>query len=205
MPNSFQNHPKTLPKPTFKNRRAQNASQNRFFERLGRFLSIFLEGPGPPEPPKMEPKPKKTCKNSIIWKSMFLNTIFHRNFIVLASKYGTKIGRFSIIFWKRRFCKNRAPVEAKLLFLRFRAFKNRPKIDAKAMFEKNLEKNIPKIEFGTILGSQSSSNIDPKSKKVASKTESKKRPQGRTEPRAPSTHPTPQTKPKRLPKSHPFT
>ena len=79
-----------------------------------------------------------------------------------------------MIFRKHRFCKNRAPVEAKLLFLRFRAFKNRPKIDAKAMLEKNLEKNVPKIEFGTILGSHLS-KIDPKSKKVASKIEPKKK------------------------------
>ena len=43
------------------------------------------------------------------------------------------------------------------------------------MLEKNLEKNIAKIDFGTMLGSQNPSKIHPKSKKVPSKIESKKR------------------------------
>ena len=43
------------------------------------------------------------------------------------------------------------------------------------MLEENLEKNVPEIDFGTMLGSQNPSKIHPKSKKVPSKIESKKR------------------------------
>ena len=46
------------------------------------------------------------------------------------------------------------------------------------MLEKNLEKNVPEIDFGTMLGSQNPSKIHPKSKKVPSKIESKKKLQG---------------------------
>ena len=43
------------------------------------------------------------------------------------------------------------------------------------MLEENLEKNVPEIDFGTMLGSQNPSKIHPKSKKVPSKIESEKR------------------------------
>ena len=43
------------------------------------------------------------------------------------------------------------------------------------MLEENLEKNVPKIDFGAMLGSQNPSKIQLKSKKIVSKIESKKR------------------------------
>ena len=135
----------------------------------------FWEGPGPPKLPKMEPKSKKNAQNSVMKINMFLNTIFYRIFMVLASKNGFKIDRFSIMFWKRRFCENRAPVEAGARFLGFGASKKRSKIDAEIACEKKLPKNLAKIDFGTALASQKPPKIDPKSKKVASKIESKKR------------------------------
>ena len=78
---------------------------------------------------------------------MCFNTIFSRFFSILASENEAKIEVFSLLFRKRRFCENRAPVEAKLLFLRFRALGKPPKIDAEIELDKNLEKHLPKIEI----------------------------------------------------------
>ena len=55
---------------------------------------------------------------------MFLNSIFFRIFSILASENEAKTKVFLLLFRKRRFYENRAPVEAKLLFFRFRATQN---------------------------------------------------------------------------------
>ena len=78
----------------------------------------------------MEPKSNKKCLKCDAPKKHVFEHDFDRFFIASASRNEAKIDRFLDPFRKRRFCKNRAPVEAKFLFLRFRASKFRPKIDA---------------------------------------------------------------------------
>ena len=104
-PKPFSNRPKTLPKPTFKKSRVQNASLNPFLGPLERFLVDF----GGAGPPQTEPKSKKTQKhaNKTMFKKVIVsNTIFHRFLMVLASQNGTKMELFKMIFRKRRFCEN---------------------------------------------------------------------------------------------------
>ena len=72
---------------------------------------------------------------------MFFNSIFFRIFSIWASENEAKIGVFLLLFRKRRFYENRAPVEAKLLFFTFRASEKRLKIDANIDLEKSIEKN----------------------------------------------------------------
>ena len=85
---------------------------------------------------------------------MLFNTIFSRIFLVLASENTAKIHIFSLLFRKRRFSENRAPVETKLLFFRFGASKKRPKIDAETRSKKGSQKYFPKIDFGFDFGLQ---------------------------------------------------
>ena len=85
---------------------------------------------------------------------MFFNTIFYRIFLVWASGNGAKIHVFKLLFRKRRFSENRAPVETKLLFFRFGASKKRPKIDAETRSKKGSQKYLPKIDFGFDFGFQ---------------------------------------------------
>ena len=136
---------------------------------------------------------------------MVFNTICSRCFMVLASEIDSKIEVFSILFRKRRFCQNHCFTAIKPPFFMLRASQNRWKISAKSRSKKSLPKNLPKIDFGTILASQKPPKIHPKSKKVAPETDSKKRLQGLTGRGGASTHPTPEVKPKRPPESHPFT
>ena len=57
----------------------------------------------------------------------------------------------TLILLQRRFCENPAPVEAKLLFLRFRACKKRRKIEVK-LISKKLGNIRPKMSiFGAVL------------------------------------------------------
>ena len=66
----------------------------------------------------------------------------------MASENEAKIEAFWLLFRKRRFYENRAPVEAKLLFFTFRASEKRLKIDANIDLEKNIEKTL-KNRFST--------------------------------------------------------
>ena len=138
-------------------------------------------------------------------KNIFSNTIFYNFFLVLASQNGAKINEFSNICRKRRFCKNRAPVQAGAQFLRFGASQKPPKIDARIEFEKQLEKKLPKIDLGLHFGSQKPPQTTPKPKKSSAETKLKNKLQHPNAPELASTGPTPKTKPKRPPKSHPFT
>ena len=90
---------------------------------------------------------------------MFFNTIFSRIFLALASENGAEIQVSSLLFRKRRFNENRAPVETKLLFFRFGASKKRPKIDAETRSKKGSQKYLPKIDFGFDFGSQNPPKI----------------------------------------------
>ena len=105
LPKPFQNPPKTHPKPSQKPSKTHLQKQTcprrvskSIFGASWTILDEFWEGPGPPKPPKMEPKSQKNAQNSIMKISMFFNTIFYRIFMVLASKNGFKIDRFSIMF-----------------------------------------------------------------------------------------------------------
>jgi hypothetical protein len=84
----------------------------------------------------------------------------------LASENEAKIKVFLLLFRKRRFYENRAPVEAKLLFFMFRASEKRLKIDANIDLEKNIEKNPQKSIFPSKLASPNlpkSLKMDPQS------------------------------------------
>ena len=59
---------------------------------------------------------------------------------------------FLLLFRKRRFYENRAPVEAKLLFFTFRASEKRLKIDANIDLEKKYRKKPSKIDFPLQVG-----------------------------------------------------
>ena len=100
---------------------------------------------------------------------MFFNSIFFRIFSILASENEAKIEVFLLLFRKRRFYENRAPVEAKLLFFTFRASEKRLKIDANIDLEKNIEKNPQKSIFPSKLASP---NL-PKSLKMSPKSDVK--------------------------------
>ena len=60
---------------------------------------------------------------------------------------------FAQFFRKRRFCENHAPVDAKLLFLRFRASRKPREIQAKSCSRKGCKKVTPKSGFFLIWGS----------------------------------------------------
>ena len=98
-------------------------------------------------------------------KHMFANTIFSRFCIVWASENDSKIDVFSHFFRKRRFCENRAPVEAPCIFSGFGASQNRPKIDAKTRSNKASKKNVPKLDFGLRCGLPTPPKIHQKLKK----------------------------------------
>ena len=88
----------------------------------------------------------------------------------MASENEAKIEVFSLLFRKRRFCENRAPVEAKLLFFMFRASEKRLKIDANIDLEENIEKNAQKSIFPSKLASPNF----PKSLKIGPKSDVKR-------------------------------
>ena len=84
----------------------------------------------------------------------------------MASENEAKIEVLLLLFRKRRFYENRAPVEAKLLFFMFRASEKRFKIDANIDLEENIEKNTQKSIFPSKLASPNfpkSLKMDPQS------------------------------------------
>ena len=84
--------------------------------------------------------------------SMFLETIFHRNFSILASENGPQIEDFAYHYRKRRFCKNHCFSYAKLLFFRFGGSKKHTKIDAKTHCKITSKKRTQKSNFGIHFG-----------------------------------------------------
>ena len=84
----------------------------------------------------------------------------------MASENEAKIEVFWLLFRKRRFYENRAPVEAKLLFFTFRASEKRLKIDANIDLEKNIEKNPQKSIFPSKLASQNLPKSNKNRKKL---------------------------------------
>ena len=66
---------------------------------------------------------------------------------------GSEIRFFAQFFRKRRFCENRVPVEAQLLFLRFRASGKQRKIRAKSCSRKASKKTTQNSGFFSIWGS----------------------------------------------------
>ena len=66
--------------------------------------------------------------------------MFFRFVSILVSENEAKIDVFSLLFRKRRFCENRAPVEAKLLFFTIRVSEKQLKIDANIDLENNIKK-----------------------------------------------------------------
>ena len=115
LPKHSLNPPRTLPEPPFKTERENKSIFFHFFQ--------FLEGPGPP---KIEPKSRKIekkLKKSKLKNHMFFNSIFVRIFSILASENEAKIEVFLLLFPKRLFYENLAPVEARARFLRFGASK----------------------------------------------------------------------------------
>ena len=141
-----QTSPTTLPEPFF-----QTATQkNRIFAIFFNFWRVQAL----PKSSQNHQKSQKSAEKSKSKKHMFFNTIFSRIFLVWASENGAKIHVFSLLFRKRRFSENRAPVETKLLFFRFGASKKRPKIDAETRSKKGSQKYFPKIDFGFDFGFQ---------------------------------------------------
>ena len=84
--------------------------------------------------------------------NVFQDTVFNRFFLDLASANKAKIDGFSNILGKRRFCKNRAPVEARARFLRFGPSKNRGEIDTKTHSKITSKKGGPNIDFYVHVG-----------------------------------------------------
>ena len=109
-------------------------------------------------------------KKSKLKNHMFFNSIFVRIFSILASENEGKLEVFLLLFPKRRFYENRAPVEAKLLFFTFRASEKRLKIDANIDLEKNIEKNPQKSIFPSKLASQNLPKSIHKSSYLSIKT-----------------------------------
>ena len=170
--------PKTLPK--WSQNRLPNQIFGYFFAILfstaflDRFFIDFWSPRGLPKSSQNREKSKKSDEKSMSKKHMVFNTFFSRFFMVLAPESDSKIEICSILFRKRRFCKNRAPVEAKLLFFRFRASQKPLKIDAETHSKKTSKKNLPKIDFGLHFGLPKPPEIDPTSKKIEKKAFEKK-------------------------------
>ena len=122
LPKPFQNPPKTLPEASLRTEPVPKSTFFRIFAILLDFFRFFIDFLSPRGLPKSSQNHEKSqinAKKSMSKKHMVFNTIFSRFFSVWASENGAKIEIFSLLFRKRRFCKIRAPVEAKLLFFRF--------------------------------------------------------------------------------------
>merc|ERR1712078_924800 len=144
LPKSSQSCPKPLPEPSHKTA----TQKNRIFATFFNFWRVQAL----PKSSQNHQKSPKSAEKSKSKKQMFFNTIFSRIFLALASENNAQIHVFSLLFRKRRFSENRAPVETKLLFFRFGASKKRPKIDAETRSKKGSQKYLPKIDFGFDFG-----------------------------------------------------
>ena len=144
LPKPSQTSPRTLPEPFFKTAMQKNRIFAIFFN--------FWKVQSLPKSSQNHQKSQKSAEKSKSKKHMFFNTMFSRIFLALASENVAEIHVFSLLFRKRRFNENRAPVETKLLFFRFGASKKRPKIDAETRSKKGSQKYLPKIEFGFDFG-----------------------------------------------------
>ena len=83
-------------------------------------------------------------------KHMIFKTIFSRFFFVLASENDSKIDVFSLFFQKRRFCENALKHWLCAQKSRFELEKNKkksPKNRFPNVLEKNIAKNLSKLNF----------------------------------------------------------
>ena len=110
----------------------------------------------------MEPTSTKKQRKIDVEKQHVLGDDFSRIFVVLASENGVNIDIFSSLFRTRRFCKNRAPVEARARFFRSPASKNRRKIDAKMHSKITSKKILENRVCASILASQNLPKSLPK-------------------------------------------
>ena len=102
-------------------------------------------------------------------KYVFSNTVFHRFFLVLASENVPKSMIFSIILKNVDFVKIMVFLKENWCFSGFELSKN----DQRSMptpFEKQLEKNLPKFDFGIIWASPKF----PKNTKIAPRSDVKR-------------------------------
>ena len=95
----------------------------------------------------MEPESTKKHIKLDVLKKHVLEHDFPRFRMAGASQNTAKIKLFWHCFWKCRFRKNHAPVEAKLVFFRFGASKNLATIDADTHSEKASKKIGSDVDF----------------------------------------------------------
>ena len=98
LPKPFQNSPRTLPEPSFKTA----TQKNRIFAIFFNFWRVQAL----PKSNQNHQKSQKSAEKSKSKKHMFFNTMFSRIFLALASENVAEIHVFSLLFRKRRFCKN---------------------------------------------------------------------------------------------------
>ena len=115
LPKPSLNPPKTLPEPFQNPPSKRNARTNRFFL----FFFNFWRARGLPKSSQNHEKSKKKLKKSKLKNHMFFNSIFFEFSPFWPPKTKPKSKFFLLLFRKRRFYENRAPVEAKLLFFTF--------------------------------------------------------------------------------------
>ena len=173
-PKSSQNPPKMHPYRSKIVSKIDTGSQTGSKTVPNTIFSIFWWFLGGPGTTQNGSKIEKNEEKSMSTKHMFFNTIFSRFFFVLASENDSKIEVFSHFFRKRRFCENRAPVEAPCIFSGFGASQNRPKIDAKTRSKKASKKNVPKLDFGLRFGLPNPPKIQKSLSKTPSENLSKK-------------------------------
>ena len=147
--------PQNPSKKQLKSDSASEAASKLQFCRIFVILHQFLDF-------KMRPKLQKKRLKCEALKQHIFKSILNRVFFASASKNETKIMHFSHLFRKRRFCKNRAPVEARARFLRFGASKIRTKIDAKTHSKTTSKKTGPSINFRIHFGFQKPPKSLPK-------------------------------------------
>ena len=133
---------------------SEAASEPQFFRNfviLHRFLAS-----------KMGAKSKKKHLKRKALKQHIFESIFNRVFFVSFFKNEGNIMFVSYLFRKRRFYKNRDPVEARARFLRFGASKIRTKIDAKTHSKTTSKKTGPSVNFRIHFGFQKPPKSLPK-------------------------------------------
>ena len=157
-PKSFQNLPKTLPKPSQSDHGTPNTLQMRSKSEKSSIFSIFsnfLEGPGPP---KMEPKSLKSAKKRIKIDVQKKHVFQHRFFSIFRG-FGLRKPLqnrcFFASFSKTSIlCKSlqNTGCAHKNQGSDIKKRKNHKKIDSKTHSKKASQKNFPKIDFGLHFG-----------------------------------------------------
>ena len=163
-PNSYQNPPKTLPKPAFEKRRVQNTSPNPSLRHLGRFLLNFWRAPGAgfwilndfwegnwslnlPKPPQK--RQKNDIKNKYIFEHDFSSN-FHR--FSLRKWSPNRYFFENVDFVKIN--KNHWKTNGFYWFFKVRPSKTLPKNVPKSRSKTTSKKKLQKSIFASILASQ---------------------------------------------------